>query len=179
MKRYSYGVISGNCMAVKLQMTCIAKVLRNKIPNFHLGKYLCRMDAIFRIGQIHQVAQLLWKEGKQKKVWAFYASMGTGKTTFIHALCEVLEVKDAISSPTFAIINEYSSPVAGIILHMDWYRLKNEEEAIQAGIEDALFSNNICLIEWPEKAQGLLPAGTFTIHIETLDEETRRIYTSE
>ncbi|HEX3024214.1 MAG TPA: tRNA (adenosine(37)-N6)-threonylcarbamoyltransferase complex ATPase subunit type 1 TsaE, partial [Chitinophagaceae bacterium] len=115
------------------------------------------MDAIFAIGQINQVAKLLWKEGRQKKIWAFNAPMGAGKTTFIHALCELLEVKDAISSPTFAIINEYKSAVAGTIFHMDWYRLKNEEEAIQAGIEDALLSKNLCLIDWPENAAALLP----------------------
>jgi tRNA threonylcarbamoyladenosine biosynthesis protein TsaE len=136
------------------------------------------MDAIFAIGQIDQVAKLLWKEGKQKKVWAFHASMGAGKTTFIHAVCELLEVKDAISSPTFAIINEYKSPIAGTIFHMDWYRLKDEEEAIQAGIEDALLSNNLCFVEWPENAAALLPDDVFTIYIESLDATTRRLYTT-
>ncbi len=136
------------------------------------------MDAIFTIDQIKPVAKLLWKEGKQKKVWAFHAKMGAGKTTFIHALCEILEVKDAISSPTFAIINEYKSNIAGTIFHMDWYRLKNEEEAIQAGIEDALLSKNLCLIEWPENAVSLLPDDTFNIYIETLDAATRRLYTA-
>lgn len=136
------------------------------------------MDAIFAIEQINAVAKLLWKEGKQKKVWAFHAPMGAGKTTFIHALCELLEVKDAISSPTFAIINEYKSAVAGTIFHMDWYRLKNEEEAVQAGIEDALLSKNLCLIEWPENAAALLPDDTFNVYIEILDAATRRLYTS-
>ena len=135
------------------------------------------MDAIFKIEHIKEVAQFIWKAGKEKRIWAFYAPMGAGKTTFIHALCEFLEVKTAISSPTFSLINEYKSPVAGTILHMDWYRLKDEEEAIQAGIEDALFSKNLCLVEWPEKAVGLLPADTFTIYIETLSEDTRRIFT--
>jgi tRNA threonylcarbamoyladenosine biosynthesis protein TsaE len=136
------------------------------------------MDAIFAIAQINQVAALLWKEGKQKKVWAFHAPMGAGKTTFIHALCELLEVKDSISSPTFAIVNEYKSPVAGTIYHMDWYRLKNEDEAIAAGIEDALLSNNLCFIEWPEKAATLLPDDVFNVYIESLDAVTRRLYTS-
>lgn len=136
------------------------------------------MDAIFAIGQINQVAKLLWKEGRQKKIWAFNAPMGAGKTTFIHALCELLEVKDAISSPTFAIINEYKSAVAGTIFHMDWYRLKNEEEAIQAGIEDALLSKNLCLIEWPENAAALLPDDVFNVYIEILDASTRRLYTT-
>ncbi len=137
------------------------------------------MDAIFELGQINQVAKLLWKEGKQNKVWAFHAPMGAGKTTFIHALCELLEVKDSISSPTFAIINEYQSPVSGSIFHMDWYRLKDEEEAIQAGIEDALLSKNLCFIEWPEKAASLLPDDVFNVHIELLDANTRRLYTVE
>ena len=137
------------------------------------------MDAIFELGQINQVAKLLWKEGKQNKIWAFHAPMGAGKTTFIHALCELLEVKDSISSPTFAIINEYQSPVSGSIFHMDWYRLKDEEEAIQAGIEDALFSKNLCFIEWPEKAASLLPDDVFNVHIELLDANTRRLYTVE
>ena len=137
------------------------------------------MDAIFELGQINQVAKLLWKEGKQNKIWAFHAPMGAGKTTFIHALCELLEVKDSISSPTFAIINEYQSPVSGSIFHMDWYRLKDEEEAIQAGIEDALLSKNLCFIEWPEKAASLLPDDVFNVNIELLDANTRRLYTVE
>lgn len=139
--------------------------------------YLCKMDAIFELAQIKAVAQAIWKEGKAKKVWTFTAGMGTGKTSFIHALCEVLEVKDTVSSPSFAIINEYKSPVAGIIYHMDWYRLRDEEEAIQAGIEDALNSGNLCLVEWPEKAAGLLPGDQFEVFMEILDEKMRRIYT--
>ena len=135
------------------------------------------MDAIFKLDRIRQVAAALWEEGKSKKVWAFHAEMGTGKTTFIHALCEELGVASAISSPTFAIINEYSSPVAGTIYHMDWYRLKDEEEAVNAGIEDSLLSQQLCLIEWPEKATGLLPDDTFHLHIEIIDENTRRLFT--
>ena len=141
--------------------------------------YLCHMDAIFTIGQIRQVAAALWKEGKNKKVWAFYAPMGTGKTTFIHALCEELGVSSAISSPTFAIINEYNSPVAGTIYHMDWYRLKSEEEAVNAGVEDCLHSGAVCLVEWPENAPGLLDETTFRVNPEILDPQTRRLFTGE
>ena len=129
------------------------------------------------IGQLKQVARNLWKEGKSHAVWAFHAPMGTGKTTFIHALCEELGVKGAVSSPTFAIINEYSSPEAGIIYHMDWYRLKDEEEAMNAGVEDSLLSGKLCLVEWPDNAAGLLPVNTFHIHMEMLDEHTRRLFT--
>jgi tRNA threonylcarbamoyladenosine biosynthesis protein TsaE len=139
--------------------------------------YLCNMDAIFELPQIKAVAKALWKEGKAEKLWIFHAGMGTGKTSFIHALCEVLEVKDTVSSPSYSIINEYESPIAGTIFHMDWYRLKDEEEAIQAGIEDALLSGNLCFIEWPEKAAGLLPDKRFEVFMEILDEKMRRVYT--
>lgn len=135
------------------------------------------MDAIFQLAQIHQVAQAFWKKNKKCKIWALHAPMGAGKTTFIHALCQMLEISDAVSSPTFAIINEYQSPQIKTVYHMDWYRLKDEEEAIQAGVEDALLSGNFCLVEWPEKAAGLLPDDTLHIYIEVLDEETRRIFT--
>jgi tRNA threonylcarbamoyladenosine biosynthesis protein TsaE len=139
--------------------------------------YLCHMDAIFMLEQIRAVAREVWKEGKLCKVWAFHAPMGAGKTTFIHALCEELGVHTAISSPTFAIINEYNSTEAGAVYHMDWYRLKDDDEAINAGVEDCLNSGNLCLVEWPDKAPGLLPDNTFHVNIEALDEQTRRIFT--
>jgi tRNA threonylcarbamoyladenosine biosynthesis protein TsaE len=135
------------------------------------------MNIEFTLHNIKSVAEKLWQRNKQYSVWALHGEMGSGKTTFIHALCEVLQVKDVVSSPTFAIINEYRSPAAGIIYHMDWYRLKNEEEAMQAGIEDALLSGNLCLIEWPDKAAGLFPDDVLNIFIETVDENTRSIKT--
>ena len=102
-----------------------------------------------------------------------------GKTTLIHALCiDVLKSKDAVSSPTFAIINEYNSPVAGVIYHMDWYRLKGEEEAAQAGVEDSLLSGDLCLVEWPDIAPALLPDDTLHIHITITGETTRSLTTS-
>jgi tRNA threonylcarbamoyladenosine biosynthesis protein TsaE len=135
------------------------------------------MDSNFTLGQIKPIAQSLWEEGKGHKVWAFHAGMGAGKTTFIHALCEELGVRSAISSPTFAIINEYNSGEAGVIYHMDWYRLKNEEEAMNAGVEDSLQSGSYCFIEWPENAEGILPDDTFHVYMEVLNEGTRRIRT--
>jgi len=135
------------------------------------------MNTVFNITQIDDIARQLWAEAKHHKVWAFNGEMGAGKTTFIHALCGVLRVTGAVSSPTFAIINEYNSPVAGPIYHMDWYRLKDEEEATQAGVEDCLYSGNLCLVEWPQKAEGLLPEDTLQVYIEAIDEHTRRIRT--
>ena len=119
------------------------------------------------------VKQLLEMTGGAK-VLAFHGEMGAGKTTLIGALCRELGTKDVTGSPTFSIINQYKSP-AGSIYHMDLYRLRDEEEAIQAGVEDLLYSGNLCLVEWPEKAAALLPDDTRHIFISAEDEETRII----
>jgi len=137
------------------------------------------MNITYNIGDIAGAAQQLWEQGKAHKVWAFYGPMGAGKTTLVHTLCNILQVNNAVSSPTFAIINEYNSPVAGSIFHMDLYRLKDEEDAIQAGVEDCLYSGNLCFVEWPEKAAGLLPDDTFSINIALVDNETRKIVVGE
>ncbi len=134
------------------------------------------MDAIFGLDQINSVAAAILKEGKKYPVWAFYAPMGSGKTTFIHALCELLGVHSNVSSPTYSIINEYHTNNQTVIYHMDWYRLKDEQEALNAGIEEPLISGNTCFVEWPENAIELLPDNTFHIKIEILNESTRRIY---
>jgi len=133
------------------------------------------MELEFKLAEINQAANDLWQQAKNYRVWAFHGEMGNGKTTLIHALCETLGVKDTVSSPTFAIINEYKSPLAGTIYHMDWYRMKDEEEAIQAGIDDCLQSGNYCFVEWPEKAEGLLPENTLHLHLKMKDTETRQL----
>lgn len=134
------------------------------------------MNVEFTKDNIIAAAQRVWNYGKEYPVWAFYAPMGAGKTTFISALCTgVLGVKENISSPTFAIINQYQSPVTGTICHMDWYRLKSEEEAVQAGVEDAIINSNLSLIEWPEIAPTLLPDTCLHLYIELLDHDKRLI----
>ncbi len=133
------------------------------------------MPITYTLSRIHEAAKRLWKLGKQYKIWAFYGEMGAGKTTLIHAICEELQVTDVISSPTFSIINEYRSDIAGVIYHMDWYRIKDEEEAMQAGIEDCLLSDNFCLIEWPEKAQGILPSNILNIYMQPINSNTRKL----
>ncbi len=129
----------------------------------------------FHLSQIKNIAAQLWLQYNQSKTWAFNAPMGAGKTTLIHALCEVIEVRDSVSSPTFAIINEYKSPVAGIVYHMDWYRLKNEVEVTNTGCEDCIESDNLCLIEWAEKAPHLLPQNTMYLSIEIINSTERRL----
>lgn len=109
------------------------------------------------------------------KVFAFYGNMGAGKTTFIKAICEVLGVKDTVSSPTFALINEYSSELAGPIYHFDFYRIKDKTELFDIGYEDYVYSGDICFIEWPEKAEELLPSETIKVEITVNPDESRTI----
>ena len=133
------------------------------------------MKIIYHIDQIKKIAAHLWDAGGEKKVWAFHANMGAGKTTLIHAVCDLLQVEDAVGSPTFAIINEYKSATAGIIFHMDWYRIKDETEAIQAGCEDCIESGNLCFIEWPDRAPNLLPPNTFHVFLDIINDNERRL----
>ena len=115
------------------------------------------------------------------RVLAFSGTPGAGKTTFVHALCEVLGVEDSVSSPTFALINEYhySNAASGkdeTIYHMDWYRLKSSEEAINAGMEDCLRQQGVhCFVEWPEQAEDLLPPPYLRIHINSINDTTREM----
>ena len=105
------------------------------------------------------------------RVVAFYAKMGAGKTTFIRALCKALGVTETVTSPTFAIVNEYAGP----IYHFDFYRLKRLSEAYDMGFEDYLYSSAWCLIEWPELVEELLPENAVRVHILVDEEGTRTI----
>lgn len=131
----------------------------------------------YSLANIRNAADKLWRYGHHYKVWTLSGDMGAGKTTLVHALGDVLEVNDVVSSPTFAIINNYSfENEAGqyTLYHMDWYRLEDEEEAINAGVEDCLQQkDNYSIIEWPEKAAGILPKPYLDIRIETTGAEKR------
>lgn len=133
------------------------------------------MQTEFTLENIEVVAAELWTKLNQFKVWAFDAEMGAGKTTLIHAICNVLKVTDSVGSPTFSIINQYQAQTGETIYHLDLYRVKDEEEAIQAGVEDVLYSGSLCLVEWPGKIKGLLPSDTVFIKIDILNSNTRRI----
>ncbi len=109
-----------------------------------------------------------------KNIFAFYGSMGAGKTTFIKSICENLGIKDVINSPTFAIINEYSLPNGKPIFHFDFYRLKTAEEAFDLGYEEYFYSGNKCFIEWPEKIESLLPDDCIKVYI-TVEEDGKRV----
>jgi len=133
------------------------------------------MELLFTLEEIHTAAQKLLASAGMHKVFAFDGEMGAGKTTFIHALCKELEVVDVVSSPTFSIINQYKTKSGEMIFHLDLYRLKNTEEAVNAGVEDCLFSDNICLVEWPDKAPGIFPHDTLRITITILDTNRRKM----
>lgn len=132
------------------------------------------MEIRFDLQDIRSSAEKFWKQFTLQKVFAFHGGMGAGKTTFIHALCAVKGVLDTVGSPSFSIINEYKYP-DGKIFHIDLYRLKDEEEALRAGVEDTLYSGEICLVEWPERAPGIFPPETVVLRIEVLDPFTRKI----
>jgi tRNA threonylcarbamoyladenosine biosynthesis protein TsaE len=100
-----------------------------------------------------------------RNVLAFYGEMGAGKTTFIKAFCVALGVKETISSPTFSIVNEYLSATGRKIYHFDFYRIKDINEAFDMGYEEYLYSDALCLIEWPEKIEALLPENVFPVSI--------------
>ena len=105
------------------------------------------------------------------KVFAFYGSMGAGKTTFIKAVCEQLGVKDVITSPTFTIVNEYEGP----IYHFDFYRIKRIEEVYDMGYEDYFYSGGVCFIEWPELIEELLPDDAVRVSITEQEDGSRLI----
>ena len=127
--------------------------------------------------EINAVAEEFIRLAMQEDtVFAFNGQMGAGKTTFIKALCEALGVSEPVTSPTFAIVNEYRSDETGeLIYHFDFYRIKKLEEAYDMGCEDYFYSGAVCLIEWPELVEDLLPGNTIWVDIKVNDDETRTI----
>ena len=116
------------------------------------------------LDKIADAAQEFVAQMGNRRVFAFHGGMGAGKTTFIKAICQHLGVKDAVTSPTFAIVNEYGSDI-GSIYHFDFYRIKNLGEVMDLGFEDYAYSGNLCLMEWPELIEELLPEDTTKVHI--------------
>ena len=124
------------------------------------------------LGSIREAARQFIAQIGEHKVFAFYGNMGAGKTTFVKAICEELGVEDVITSPTFAIINEYHAK-DGVIYHFDFYRIKRLEEAYDIGFDDYIDSGNLCFIEWPELIEELLPEDAIRVEIEETDNGSR------
>ncbi len=129
----------------------------------------------FTLYDIEQVAETLLLLAEGKKVIAFKGDMGVGKTTFIHTVCRCLGVKEAMSSPSFPIINEYNTTDGKLIYHIDAYRLNSLSEAINAGIEETLYSGEYCFIEWPQNVEALLPDDIFEVSLEKVSETKRKL----
>lgn len=130
-----------------------------------------------QLEDLPEVAQEIVELTKSNKVLTFSGSMGAGKTTLITAICKILGVEDAISSPTYSLVNEYLDADGQSIYHFDFYRIEDEEEALDMGVEEYFYSGNLCLIEWPEKIEGLLPENCLQIKINL--EKSERIFNLE
>jgi tRNA threonylcarbamoyladenosine biosynthesis protein TsaE len=109
------------------------------------------------------------------KTLLFYGEMGVGKTTLIKEICKELKVKDLISSPTFSLVNEYKTSTNEKVFHFDFYRITNQEEALDMGIEEYFYNNDWCLIEWPGNIENLLPLEAVEIYLTILDNRKRNI----
>jgi len=130
------------------------------------------------IDKLPVFAEQFWQAVGNTKVFAFHGQMGAGKTTTIAALCHYKGVEEAPSSPTFSIINEYAFTENGqpkTIFHIDLYRLKDDEEVVQTGVEDCVDSGHVCFIEWPEKAPYLFDESALHIVIEPVNENHRTV----
>ena len=124
------------------------------------------------LDQLSDTAEKLISLAGNERIFLFYGDMGAGKTTFIKSLCECLGVQEPATSPTFSIVNEYEGDNARVY-HFDFYRLKNQNEALDLGYEEYFYSGNYCFIEWPEKIADLLPPHYISINIQVLDSERR------
>ena len=129
------------------------------------------------ISGLAEAAQEFIAQIGDNKIFAFYGSMGAGKTTFVKALCEAMGVTDTVNSPTFAIVNEYDTPSGRPIYHFDFYRIKRLAEVYDMGDEDYFYGRGLCFIEWPELIEELLPEDTVRVNIEEQPDGSRVVST--
>ena len=130
--------------------------------------------------ELPEVAQAILDELDGRTVVAFFGRMGAGKTTLIREIVSLLGSDDNVTSPTFAIVNQYSAEGDSRIFHFDFYRMERPEEVFDIGYEEYFYSGDLCLVEWPEKVEGMLPDDTMTVTIETdAEDDTARTFTIE
>lgn len=128
--------------------------------------------------RLRDAARHFLKETAGKRIFAIYGQMGSGKTTFIKAVCHEMGVADTVTSPTFTLINEYRRPGDLPVYHFDFYRIKNISEALDFGIEEYFDSASPCYMEWPELIEPLLPPETLRLSIKVMDDGSRVIETT-
>lgn len=128
------------------------------------------------ISELHSVAVKLLERFPDQRIFLLSGKMGAGKTTLIKEICNVLGVVDVVNSPTFSIVNEYKTRSGSSVFHFDLYRIKSPVELLDIGYEEYIYSDFVCLIEWPELATELLPASSVLIHIEVDDVTGDRIF---
>ena len=132
------------------------------------------MNKNYAITELNQVAKEILSTAKNKSL-LFYGEMGAGKTTLIKELCKELGIEDVANSPTFSLVNEYHTSKNEIVYHFDFYRIEDENEAYDIGIEDYFYGDAWCLIEWPQNIENLLPLESTEIHISVLENGQRNI----
>lgn len=120
-----------------------------------------------QLNELDEVARLLIAEAANQRVWLFEGDMGAGKTTLIKALCRAVGVVSVVQSPTYGLVNEYSTKTGESVYHFDCYRLRNEAEAMDIGLEEYLDSGNYCFVEWPERIESLWPTHYYQVSLSS------------
>ena len=124
---------------------------------------------------LHSAARKLLKHSGNNRIFAFYGSMGAGKTTIIKAVCIELGAVDIVSSPTFTLVNEYKTSTGESLYHIDFYRIKKQEEVFDFGIEEYLTGESYCFMEWPELVEEILPSDLIKVQITVGEHEERTL----
>jgi tRNA threonylcarbamoyladenosine biosynthesis protein TsaE len=132
------------------------------------------MNTTYSLEKLPEVAAAIIASAKNKTL-LFYGEMGVGKTTLIKEICKQLDVLDKISSPTFSLVNEYQTSKEEAVFHFDFYRITNEEEALDMGVEEYLYNKDWCLIEWPQNVENLLSLEVVKIHLSILENGQRNL----
>ncbi|MFZ5970989.1 MAG: tRNA (adenosine(37)-N6)-threonylcarbamoyltransferase complex ATPase subunit type 1 TsaE [Bacteroidota bacterium] len=130
---------------------------------------------VFELSEVPSVAARLLHVAGDCRVWLFEGDLGAGKTTVIKSLCHLLGVTATMGSPTFSIVNEYPTPHHGPVYHFDFYRLKNETEALDIGVDEYLDSGHYCFIEWPDRIENLIPKQHFKISLTHRSDTSRSL----